>query len=78
MQPYPVVFLIIGFAVWSAARFPTFPAALHCLVLGGIALWLSLTGHGPFDAIKDPVAEVLVAALHGRRAAHRPGGGRAR
>src|SRR6478736_6009738 len=63
VQPYPVVFLVIGFAVWSAARFPTFPAALHCLVLGGIALWLSLTGHGPFDAIKDPVAEVLVSQL---------------
>ena len=63
VQPYPVVFLVIVFAVWSAARFPTFPAALHCLVLGGIALWLSLTGHGPFDAIKDPVAEVLVSQL---------------
>ena len=63
MQPYPVVFLVIAFAVWSAARFPTFPAALHCLVLGGIALWLSLTGHGPFDAIEDPVAEVLVSQL---------------
>src|SRR6478735_1066819 len=63
VQPYPVVFLVIAFAVWSAARFPTFPAALHCLVLGGIALWLSLTGHGPFDAVGDPVAEVLVSQL---------------
>ncbi|WP_299929239.1 ATP-binding protein [uncultured Nocardioides sp.] len=63
VQPYPVVFLVIGFAVWSAARFRTFPAALHCLVLGGIALVLSLTGHGPFASIEDPVAEVLVSQL---------------
>ena len=63
LQPYPVVFVVIAFAVWSAARFPTFPAALHCLVLGGLALSLSLTGHGPFDGIDDPVAEVLVSQL---------------
>ncbi|HEX5918625.1 MAG TPA: ATP-binding protein [Nocardioides sp.] len=63
LQPYPVVFLVIAFAVWSAARFPTFPAALHCLVLGGVALVLSLTGHGPFAAIEDPVMEVLVSQL---------------
>jgi signal transduction histidine kinase/integral membrane sensor domain MASE1 len=63
LQPYPVVFVVIVFAVWSAARFPTFPAALHCLVLGGLALSLSLTGHGPFDGIDDPVAEVLVSQL---------------
>jgi signal transduction histidine kinase/integral membrane sensor domain MASE1 len=63
VQPYPVVFLVVGFAVWSAARFRTFPAALHCLVLGGIALVLSLTGHGPFAAIEDPVVQVLVSQL---------------
>lgn len=62
-QPYPVTFLLVAFAVWSAARFRTFPAALHCLALGGIALALSLTGHGPFDSIEDPVAEVLVTQL---------------
>lgn len=63
VQPYPVVFLVIAFAVWSAARFRTFPAALHCLVLGGLALVLSLTDHGPFAAVEDPVAEVLVSQL---------------
>jgi signal transduction histidine kinase len=63
LQPYPVVFVVIGFAVWSAARFPTFPAALHCLVLGGTALVLSIAGHGPFDAVDGAVAEVLVSQL---------------
>ncbi|GAB3026158.1 hypothetical protein GCM10011376_12560 [Nocardioides flavus (ex Wang et al. 2016)] len=60
-QPYPLAFLLIGFAVWSAARFRTFPAALHCLALGAIALVLSLTGHGAFDRIEDPIIEVLVS-----------------
>lgn len=63
VQPYPVTYLVIAFAVWSAARFRTFPAALHCLVLGGIALVLSLTDHGPFAAIDDPVVQVLVSQL---------------
>lgn len=63
LQPYPVAFLVIAFAVWSAARFRTFPAALHCLVLGGVALVLSLTGHGPFTALEDPVVQVLVSQL---------------
>jgi signal transduction histidine kinase/integral membrane sensor domain MASE1 len=62
-QPYPVTFLLIGFAVWSAARFRTYPAALHCLALGAIAIALSLTGHGPFDTIVDPVVEVLISQL---------------
>ncbi len=63
VQPYPVVYLVIVFAVGSAARFRTFPAALHALVLGGIALVLSLTDHGPFAAIEDPVVKVLVSQL---------------
>lgn len=63
LQPYPIIFLVLAFAVWSAARFATFPAALHCLVLGLIGLTMSLTGHGPFDAIDDPVAQVLVSQL---------------
>ena len=63
LQPFPIVFLVIGFAVWSAARFPTFPAAVHCLVLGVIALALSLTGHGPFAAVEDLVDQVLVSQL---------------
>ena len=63
VQPYPVVYLVIVFAVWSAARFRTFPAALHSLTLGGIALVLSLTDHGPFAAIEDPVVQVLVSQL---------------
>jgi signal transduction histidine kinase len=59
-QPYPLTFLLIGFAVWSAARFRTFPAALHCLSLGAIALTMSLLDRGPFGRIEDPVVEVLI------------------
>lgn len=63
LQPYPLVFLVIAGAVWAAVRFRTFPAALLCLVLGTISLTLSLTGHGPFARLDDPVAEALVSQL---------------
>ncbi len=63
LQPYPLVFLVIMLAVWSAARFRTLPAALHCLTLGSLAVGLSITGHGPFSHLEDPVAEVLVSQL---------------
>jgi integral membrane sensor domain MASE1 len=61
LQPYPLGFLVIIFAVWSAARFRTFPAALHCLALGVVALVLSLAGHGAIARIADPTVEVLVS-----------------
>jgi signal transduction histidine kinase/integral membrane sensor domain MASE1 len=63
LQPYPLVFLVVAAAVWAAVRFRTFPAALLCLVLGSVALILSLTGHGPFALLEDPVAEALVSQL---------------
>lgn len=63
LQPYPLIFLVIALAVWSAARFRTFPASVLCLVLGAVALTLTLAGHGPFAGLEDPVAEALVSQL---------------
>lgn len=63
LQPYPLIFLVIALAVWSAARFRTFPASVLCLVLGAVALTLTLAGHGPFAGLDDPVAEALVSQL---------------
>ncbi|WP_210439661.1 ATP-binding protein [Nocardioides xinjiangensis] len=63
LQPYPLEFLVIGLAVWSAARFRTFPAAVHCLALGAVAVVLSLTGHGPIAELDGRVVEVLVSQL---------------
>ncbi|GAA1941394.1 hypothetical protein GCM10009797_38190 [Nocardioides hwasunensis] len=63
LQPLPLAFLVISFSVWSAARFRTFPAAVHSLALGSVALWLSLEGHGPFARLSDPVEAALVSQV---------------
>lgn len=63
LQPLPIVFLIVPLCVWSAARFPTFLAALHALALGVGGLLLSLAGMGPSTSLDDPVREVLVGQI---------------
>lgn len=61
LQSLPIVFLIVPLCVWSAARFPTFLAALHALALGLGGLVLTLAGLGPAARMDDPVLAVLVA-----------------
>jgi signal transduction histidine kinase/integral membrane sensor domain MASE1 len=63
LQPLPLVFLVMPLSVWSAARFPTFHAALHALALGAGGLLLTLVGEGPSQILPDPVQAVLVAQL---------------
>lgn len=63
LQPLPLVFLVMPLSVWSAARFPTFHAALHALALGAGGLLLTLVGQGPSQILPDPVEAVLVAQL---------------
>lgn len=64
LQPLPIVFLIIPLCVWSAARFPTFLAAIHALGLGIGGLLLTLAGLGPAGNLHDtPVHETLVAQV---------------
>jgi signal transduction histidine kinase len=64
LQPLPVVFLVMPLAVWSAARFPTFLAALHALFLGVGGLLLTLMGFGPTGSMHhDPFHETLVAQI---------------
>lgn len=61
LQSLPIVFLIVPLCVWSAARFPTFLAALHALALGLGTLVLTLAGLGPAARLDDPVQATLVA-----------------
>lgn len=61
LQPLPIVFLIMPLCVWSAARFPTFLAALHALALGLGGLLMTLAGLGPSARLGDPVQATLVA-----------------
>lgn len=63
LQPLPIVFLVVPLCVWSAARFPTFLAALHALALGAGGLALTLAGMGPSTSLDDPVQEVLVGQI---------------
>lgn len=64
LQPLPIVFLVIPLAVWSAARFPTFFAAIHALALGVGGLLLTLLGAGPAGALDTtPFQETLVAQV---------------
>jgi signal transduction histidine kinase/integral membrane sensor domain MASE1 len=64
LQPLPVVFLVMPLAVWSAARFPTFLAALHALALGVGGLLLTLAGLGPSLTLHDtPLHQTLVAQV---------------
>lgn len=61
LQSLPIIFLIVPLCVWSAARFPTFLAALHALALGLGSLVLTLAGLGPAARLDDPVLAILVA-----------------
>ena len=63
LQPLPIVFLVVPLCVWSAARFPTFLAALHALALGVGGLLLTLAGMGPSTGLGDHVREVLVGQI---------------
>ena len=64
LQPLPIVFLIMPLAVWSAARFPTFLAALHAFALGVGGLLLTLMGFGPSGTLHDtPLLETLAAQI---------------
>ena len=64
LQPLPIVFLVMPLAVWSAARFPTFLAAIHALALGVGGLLLTLMGAGPAETLQTtPFEETLVAQV---------------
>ena len=64
LQPLPLVFLVMPLVVWSAARFPTFLAALHAFALGVGGLLLTLVGLGPSTTLHDtPLHQTLVAQV---------------
>lgn len=60
LQPLPLVFLVVSLCVWSAARFPTYLAALHALSLGMLGLVLTLAGVGPYADLGDPLEQALL------------------
>ncbi|MBS2939749.1 MASE1 domain-containing protein [Nocardioides sp. J2M5] len=60
LQPLPLVFLVVALSVWSAARYPTFLAALHAAAVGSVGFVLTLAGFGPFAELADPVEQALL------------------
>lgn len=60
LQPLPLVFLVVALSVWSAARYPTFLAALHAAAVGSVGFALTLAGQGPFAELGDPVEQALL------------------
>lgn len=62
-QPLPLVFLVVPFSVWCAARFATFAAAVHATALGTVALVLTLNGRGPFAEVGDPYDQSMVTQV---------------
>lgn len=63
LQPFPLVFLVVSLCVWSAARFPTYFAALHALSLGMLGLVLTLFGVGPYAGLGSPVEQALLSQV---------------
>ncbi|MDR7254833.1 signal transduction histidine kinase/integral membrane sensor domain MASE1 [Nocardioides sp. BE266] len=63
VQPLPLAFVVVSLCVWSAARFPTYLAAIHALTLGLGALVLTLAGLGPFASMGDPVEAAVLTQV---------------
>ncbi|CAA9393951.1 MAG: hypothetical protein AVDCRST_MAG32-2531 [uncultured Nocardioides sp.] len=55
----PLVVFLPAMAVWAGMRFPPVFVALHSLLAGAAAIWITLVGEGPFR----PVDSAQVAAL---------------
>lgn len=56
----PVAFPLLVLTVWVALRFPTPVVVLHSSAVAVVAVWLTLSGHGPFAAIVDHAVRGLV------------------
>ena len=63
LQPLPLVFLVMPLCVWSAARFPTYLAALHALALGIGGLLLTIAGRSPAGRISEPLQESMAGQI---------------
>jgi signal transduction histidine kinase/CheY-like chemotaxis protein len=61
----PVEFSFVPLLVWLAFRFSPRKTATGALVLGGIALWGTLDGYGPFARAEPNTALLLVQAFMG-------------
>ncbi|MFL5351710.1 MASE1 domain-containing protein [Archangium sp.] len=50
---YAQVFLLFPLVVWAALRFGSHGAALSTLLIAGLSIWGTISGHGPFISRAD-------------------------
>lgn len=60
----PVAFPLIALTAWVALRFDTTIVLVHDLVVGVVAVLLTLAGHGPFASIADDTIRAIVVQLY--------------
>lgn len=62
---YPLEFLCIPPLIWAAFRFGQPEASAGIILLGSIAIWGTLGGHGPFADASENTALLLLQAFMG-------------
>jgi len=61
----PLPFLVFPFALWAALRLQQPAVATVNLLIGGIAVWLTVKGHGPFSGLESTTGLVVLDAFTG-------------
>ncbi|MFD0481941.1 diguanylate cyclase domain-containing protein [Kineococcus sp. GCM10028916] len=64
IEGLPLAFLPLATTIWLALRFDTTIVVVTDLVMAAITILGTLTGHGPFASIHDPLTQVLVVQVH--------------
>lgn len=67
-QNYPVEFLCVPFFIWTAFRFGQRETAAAVVVLGGITIWGTLQGYGPFATRTSQESLLLLQSFMGVKA----------
>jgi integral membrane sensor domain MASE1 len=64
-QNYPLEFLSVPFFIWTAFRFGPRETAAAVVVLGGITIWGTLQGYGPFATHTSQESLLLLQSFMG-------------
>jgi signal transduction histidine kinase len=61
----PLPFLVFPFALWAALRLHQAAVATVNLLIGALAVWLTVKGHGPFSGLEPTTGLVVLDAFNG-------------
>ena len=67
-QNYPLEFLCVPFFIWTAFRFGQRETATAVVILGGITIWGTLQGYGPFATRTSQESLLLLQSFMGVKA----------